>query len=109
MSFRTADLRNKKRKICHYLHSHDLSEDVRRSLIQKVDQLEHMIQTMEVPYRKKRHYYQMLDQEIKKAVSSYLNDLAKNTMTVLEKLDIREFNIRSDGWRPVRRRHLPMS
>lgn len=34
----------------------------------------------------------MLDQEIKKAVSSYLNDLAKNTMTVLEKLDIREFN-----------------
>ena len=87
-----SDLRNKKRKICHYLHSHDLSEDVRRSLIQKVDQLEHMMQTMEVPYRKKRHYYQMLDQEIKKAVSSYLNDLAKNTMTVLEKLDIREFN-----------------
>lgn len=87
-----SDLRNKKRKICHYLRNHELSEDVRRSLIRKVDTLERMMQTMDAPYRKKRHYYEMLDHEIKRAVDTYLDGLNKNTMTVLEKLDIREFN-----------------
>lgn len=50
------------------------------------------MQTMDAPYRKKRHYYEMLDHEIKHAVDTYLDGLDKNTMTVLEKLDIREFN-----------------
>ena len=48
-----ASLRNKKRKIKHFLRKHDLPEDVRRSLIKKMDHLERMIQTAEAPYRKK--------------------------------------------------------
>lgn len=84
-------LRNKKRSIRHYLHKHDLPEDVGRSLIQKMDRLEQMIQTMEAPYRKKRHYYALLDQEIKASVSAYLHEISEETLTVLEKLDMKEF------------------
>lgn len=44
------DLRNKKRSISHYLRHHkDLPEDVRRSLIQKMDRLDYMMQTMNAP------------------------------------------------------------
>lgn len=86
-------LRNKKRAICHYLRSHkNLLMDVRRSLIQKADRLERMMQTMEAPYRKKRCYYGMLDQEIHAAVESYIRSIGYDTLTVLEKLDIREFH-----------------
>ena len=60
-----ANLRNKKRKIKHFLRKHDLPEDVRRSLIQKMDRLEKMIQTAKAPYRRKRCYYAQLDHEIK--------------------------------------------
>lgn len=84
-------LRNKKRSIHHYLHKHDLPEDVGRSLIQKMDRLEQMIQTMEAPYRKKQHYYALLDQEIKTSVSAYLHEISEETLTVLEKLDMKEF------------------
>lgn len=85
-------LRNKRRAICHYLRSHkNLPMDVRRSLIQKADRLERMMQTMEAPYRKKRCYYGMLDQEIHAAVESYIRLIGHDTLTVLEKLDIREF------------------
>lgn len=42
-----SDLRNKIRKINYYLRSHDLSDDVRRSLIEKMDRLSSMMQTME--------------------------------------------------------------
>ena len=87
-----ANLRNKKRKIKHFLRKHDLPEDVRRSLIKKMDKLNRMIQKANAPYRKKRHYYQMLDKEIKDAVLSYVSSLDKETITVLELLDIREFN-----------------
>ena len=65
-----ADLRNKKRKIKHFLRKHDLPEDVRRSLIEKMDRLERMIQTEKAPYRKKRCYYAQLDCEIKKSVTT---------------------------------------
>ena len=44
-----AGLRNKKRKIKHFLRKHDLPEDVRRSLIKKMDHLERMIQTAKAP------------------------------------------------------------
>lgn len=88
-----SNLRNKKRKIQHYLHSHPgLPEDVRRSLIQKIDKLEQMIQTADAPYRKKRRYYAMLDHEIKEGVSNYIRSLTHNTLTVIERLDIREFH-----------------
>ena len=65
---------------------------MRRSLIKKMDKLNRMIQKANAPYRKKRHYYQMLDKEIKDAVLSYVSSLDKETITVLELLDIREFN-----------------
>lgn len=86
-----SSLRNKKRKICYYLRHHTLPEDVRRSLIQKVNRLEQIIRTAEAPYRKKRHYYAMLDHEIRVAVKTYMGSLTQDTLTVLEKLDIKEF------------------
>ena len=88
-----SSLRNKKRKLRHFLRKHkNLPDDVRRSLIKKMDKLNRMIQKANAPYRKKRHYYQMLDKEIKDAVLSYVSSLDKETITVLELLDIREFN-----------------
>ena len=83
---------NKKRSISHYLRHHDLPEDVRRSLIEKMDRLEKMIQTTDAPYRKKKHYYAMLDTEIRSAVDAYIGSIDADTLTVLEKLDIKEFN-----------------
>ena len=84
-------LRNKKRAIQHYVRHHQLPDDVRRSLIAKIDRLEHMICTMSAPYKKTRHYYNMLNHEIKQSISVYIKELTPDTMTVLEKLDIREF------------------
>lgn len=87
-----SNLRNKKRAIRHYLQHHDLPEHVRRSLIQKMDRLEHMIQVAETPYRKKRHYYSMLDCEIHHTVQGYIASIDRKTLTVLERLDIKEFD-----------------
>lgn len=87
-----SDLRNKKRSISHYLRHHKaLPEDVRRSLIQKMDRLDEMMQTMNAPYRKKRRYYGLLDQEIRKSVTGYMDGLKRDTLTVIERLDIKEF------------------
>lgn len=87
-----SDIRNKKRSIKHYLHSHDLPEDVGRSLIHKMDRLEQMLQTMEAPFRKKHRYYGMLDHEVSSDVKEYLAHTPEDALTVLEKLDIREFH-----------------
>ena len=86
-----SSLRNKKRAISHYLRAHTLPEDVRRSLIRKMDILDTMIQTMDAPYRKKRRYYEFLDKEISTSVDQYIKSIDHNTVTVLEKLDIKEF------------------
>ena len=88
-----SDMRNKKRKISHYLRRHEnLTEDVRRSLIQKMDRLDQMIQKAEVPHRKNRRYCGMLEHEIKTSIDSYIKSIDHETLMVLEKLDIREFN-----------------
>ena len=88
-----SDMRNKKRRISHYLKRHkNLPEDVRRSLIQKMDKLDQMIQKADAPYRKKRHYYEMLDHEIKASVNKYIGFISPDTLTVLERLDIKEFS-----------------
>lgn len=87
-----SDLCNKKRSISHYLRHHDLPENVRHSLIEKMDTLERMIRTADAPYRKKRHYYNDLDHEIRSAVSAYVRELNPDDLTVLEKLDIKEFH-----------------
>lgn len=86
-----SDLRNKIRNISFYLRTHDLSDDVRRSLIEKMDRLSTMMQTMDAPYRKKRHYYGMLNAAIATAVKEYMGTLSPEILTVLEKLDIKEF------------------
>ena len=87
-----ASLRNKKRKIKHFLRKHDLPEDVRRSLIKKMDRLEQMLQTAKAPHRKKRCYHAQLDHEIKRSVTTYVDSISKDTLTVIERLDIKEFN-----------------
>ena len=88
-----SSLRNKKRSISHYVRQHkNLPMDVRRSLIQKMDRLEHMIRTADAPYRKKRAYYNMLNHEIKQDVKTYMSCITHDTLTVLELLDIKEFN-----------------
>lgn len=81
-------LRSKKRAICHYVKPYPrLPEDVRRSLIRKADRLEHMIQTMDAPYRKKRHYCGMLDQESHAAVNACISSIKeKKEMYKLKKL-----------------------
>ena len=56
-----------------------------------MNRLEQMIRTAEAPYRKKRHYYAMLDHEIRVVVKTYIGSLTQDTLTVLEKLDIKEF------------------
>ena len=87
-----SSLRNKKRSISYYVRHHkNLPVDVRRSLIQKMDSLEHMIRTADAPYRKKRAYYNMLNHEIKQDVKAYMSCITHDTLTVLELLDIREF------------------
>ena len=86
-------LRNKKRSISHFVRTHKgLPEPVRKASIRKMDNLEHMIREAEAPYRKNRHYYQMLDKEVRDSVSAYVSGCTKDTLTVLEKLDIKDFN-----------------
>lgn len=46
----------------------------------------------ETPYRKKRHYYSMLDCEIHHTVQRYIASIDQKTLTVLERLDIKEFD-----------------
>lgn len=88
-----SDLRNKKASIKHYLRTHpNLPDAVRRSLIVKMDRLDRMMQRMDAPYRKKRHYYGMLDETISKSVKAYVGSIDSKTLTALEKLDIKEFN-----------------
>ena len=87
-----SSLRNKKRSISYYVRHHkNLPLGVRRSLIQKMDRLEHMIRTADAPYRKKRAYYNMLNHEISQNVKTYMSCITHDTLTVLELLDIREF------------------
>lgn len=88
-----SDMRNKKRSISHYLHTHkSVPASVRRSLVNKMDRLEQQIREAEAPYRKKRRYRQMLDKEIKDTVMSYVDSIDRDTMTILELLDVKEFN-----------------
>lgn len=87
-----SDLRNKKRAIKHYIRRHTLPETVKNGLVAKMDRLERMIRTIEAPYRKKRHYYAMLDHEIRTSVKAYTDTLSPGILTVLEKLDMKEFH-----------------
>ena len=87
-----SDLRNKKKKILHYLRKHpNLPKEVRVKLLRKVDHLEKMIRTTNLPYHKKRRYYAWLAEEVSADVRQYINRIGRDTLTVLERLDIKEF------------------
>ena len=87
-----SDLRNKKAKILHFLRKHpDLPKEVRLKLLRKVDRLEKMIRTANLHYRKKRRYYAWLSEEVSADVRKYLEKIDHDTLTVLERLDIKEF------------------
>ena len=87
-----SNLRNKKKSISYYVRHHsNLPEDVRRSLISKMDRLEQMIRTAKAPYRKKRAYYNILNHEIRQDIDQYISCISHDTLTVLELLDIKEF------------------
>ena len=84
-------LREKKAHILHYVRTHQLKADVRKNLLAKVDRLEHMIKTANAPYRKKRHYYALLNQKVSQCVKQYVSHTPSNVLTVLERLDIKAF------------------
>lgn len=87
-----SDLRNKKAKILHFLRKHpNLPKEIRIKLLRKVDRLEKMIRTANLPYRKKRRYYAWLSEEVSTDVRKYLEKTDRDTLTVLERLDIKEF------------------
>ena len=90
-----SNMRNKKRKISNYLRKHpNLPYDVRRSLIVKMDHLDQMIQKANAPYRKNRHYQQMLDHEIVESVNNFVRELipGNHSAVAIELLDTKEFN-----------------
>ncbi len=49
------------------------------------------MRNMDAPYRKNRHYQQMLNHEIASDVQKYISSIDQSTLTVLERLDIKEF------------------
>ncbi len=86
-----SDLRNKKANLLHYIRHHNLPDQVKKQLLAKVDRLETMMRNMDAPYRKNRHYQQMLNHEIASDVQKYISSIDQSTLTVLERLDIKEF------------------
>lgn len=87
-----SDLRNKKVKILHFLRKHpNLPQEIRLKLLRKVDRLEKMIRTANLPYHKKRRYYAWLSEEVSTDVRQYIEKTDRDTLTVLEQLDIKEF------------------
>lgn len=89
-----SDIRNKKRKVKHFLRKHkNLPDNVRLRLRKKIDRLEIMLRRAKKAYRQNRHYYNMLDHTVKAAVDGYIDKLKgdRSIVTVLELFDIKEF------------------
>lgn len=89
-------LRNRKQQLHRFLKKHKavLPEDVIRNLRKRMDHLEKAIRQAKAPYRKKRHYHQLIEQTIRSAVDTYIKSLHgdKTILTAMELLDIKEFN-----------------
>jgi len=89
------DLRNKKHKLKKYLKDHkNLPDDVRKSIIDKMDRIEQTIQKNKIANRKLNEYHSKQAEAINKTIKEYINSLKGDTsiLTVIEKLDIKEFN-----------------
>lgn len=89
-------LRNRKQQLRRFLKKHKdvLPEAVSHNLRKRMDHLEKDIRQAKTPYRKKRHYYQIIEQTIRSAVDTYIESLHgdKTILTAMELLDIKEFN-----------------
>ena len=99
-----SDLRNKKKKIKHYLKTHkDIPDEEKRFLVKKMDLLEDMVRKANAPREKLRSYNHMVTREIASAVKQYVDSIPDDTLTVIERLDIKEFNQsrRENGMRAV--------
>ena len=89
-------LRNRKQQLRRFLKKHKgaLPEKVILNLRKRMDHLEKDIRQAHAPYRKKRHYYQLVEHTIRNAVDTYIESLHgdKTVLTAMELLDIKEFN-----------------
>lgn len=89
-------IRNAKRAVLHYLRRHKktLPEEAVKFLRNKADRLEKMLRTEQASGHKLNKYHAMQGKEIKDSVQAYIRSLGgdKTVCTVLELLDIREFN-----------------
>lgn len=86
-----SSIRNKKRNLLHYIRTHALPKNVRTYLLAKVDRLTQMLNSAKTPCRKDRHYHHLLEQEVRSSVNEYVEHTSKDTLTVIERLDIKEF------------------
>lgn len=87
-------LRNKIKKIKHFYQHHkdSLPEDIKQKLIDKMNNLNQMIQQNKVAKRNQNHYRNMLNKRIKDVINKVIEHIkGKNITIVLEKLDIKEF------------------
>lgn len=88
-------IRNKKQKLKRFLRKHpDLPDNVKKQIRDKMDKLEHMLRTEQSSVHKLNRFHDTVKQEAKVAVNEYIDSLKgdKTTATVVELLDIREFN-----------------
>ena len=86
------NLRNKKRKLENYLESHQLPAIVCDSIKKKIENIDKNINENKISKKNLNRYYHNLNKEIGKTIKSYLANIDKDTTTVLELLDIKEFN-----------------
>lgn len=89
-------LRNRKQQLRRFLKKHKgvLPEKVILNLRKRIDHLEKDIRQAHAPYRRKRHYYQLVEYTVRNAVNTYIESLNgdKTVLTAMELLDIKEFN-----------------
>ena len=88
-------LRNKKRTLLTYLRKHkNLPDPVKTDIRNKIDHLEQMIRGNKVAKKRLNRYHNEQVHAINQATDAYIDSLCgnKSTLTVLELLDIKEFN-----------------
>ena len=89
-------LRNKKRSIHVFLRRHKgtLPPGMVKKLRDKMDLLDAMVRKAKTPARKNNRYHGMQDHAVREAVDAYVGSLGgdKGTCTVIELLDVKEFN-----------------
>lgn len=85
-------LRIKKRKLESYLEEHALPNDVKASIEKKLKNIDKNINENKIAKKNLNRYYHQLHKIISQSIQEYVKGINKNTMTVIELLDIKEFN-----------------